>query len=206
MLRKVWAGQLLENCLWPFTTEHYSRSNDTLNCRPDLSYLFQYNIRSAGRVRNIRMAWILKPGLFKLTNSLRNAFYCPHGTSIKTCWFLISDYNSEAAISHFWKPKKSIKYKILWITFYVLWCYRFIEQYAAEGVAIWGITTTNEPTNGVIPINYFNSLGWTADSLVPIQHPLRGMFCFSLHFLLVKKKLNVRMCQTAVFIFTVSYR
>ncbi|KOB74244.1 Glucosylceramidase [Operophtera brumata] len=31
--------------------------------------------------------------------------------------------------------------------------------------AIWGITTTNEPTNGVLGLGKFNSLGWTAETM-----------------------------------------
>ncbi|KAI5635677.1 glycosyl hydrolase family 30 TIM-barrel domain-containing protein [Phthorimaea operculella] len=42
---------------------------------------------------------------------------------------------------------------------------KFLEQYKANGVDIWGITTTNEPVNGIIPIARFNSLGWTPDRM-----------------------------------------
>ncbi|CAH0402652.1 unnamed protein product [Chilo suppressalis] len=37
---------------------------------------------------------------------------------------------------------------------------KFVEQYANEGIKIWGITTTNEPLNGMFGIANFNSLGW----------------------------------------------
>ncbi|CAG4959370.1 unnamed protein product [Colias eurytheme] len=42
---------------------------------------------------------------------------------------------------------------------------KFIEEYAAENITIWGITTTNEPLNGVLGVIPFNCLGWTASEL-----------------------------------------
>ncbi|XP_034827997.1 lysosomal acid glucosylceramidase-like [Maniola hyperantus] len=38
---------------------------------------------------------------------------------------------------------------------------KFLEMYNAAGVPIWGITTTNEPINGIFGLAPFNSLGWT---------------------------------------------
>ncbi|CAH0402650.1 unnamed protein product [Chilo suppressalis] len=38
---------------------------------------------------------------------------------------------------------------------------RFIEEYKANGIPIWGISTTNEPSNGMIGYVQFNSLGWS---------------------------------------------
>lgn len=44
--------------------------------------------------------------------------------------------------------------------------FRFIEMYTAAGVPIWGITTTNEPINGLFALATFNSLGWTMREMV----------------------------------------
>ncbi|RVE53974.1 hypothetical protein evm_001377 [Chilo suppressalis] len=38
---------------------------------------------------------------------------------------------------------------------------KFMEEYKAHGIPIWGITTTNEPINGMIEFAEFNSLGWS---------------------------------------------
>ncbi|CAH2094054.1 unnamed protein product [Euphydryas editha] len=37
---------------------------------------------------------------------------------------------------------------------------KFIEKYDQSGIPVWGITTTNEPFNGVFSFVKFNSLGW----------------------------------------------
>ncbi|XP_026489083.2 lysosomal acid glucosylceramidase-like [Vanessa tameamea] len=37
---------------------------------------------------------------------------------------------------------------------------KFLEKYNQSGIPVWGITTTNEPINGVISLASFNSLGW----------------------------------------------
>ncbi|XP_031764388.2 lysosomal acid glucosylceramidase-like [Galleria mellonella] len=42
---------------------------------------------------------------------------------------------------------------------------KFIEKYSEEGIPIWGITTTNEPLEGILLIVPFNSLGWTSLSM-----------------------------------------
>ncbi|VVC90447.1 unnamed protein product [Leptidea sinapis] len=39
--------------------------------------------------------------------------------------------------------------------------FQFLQTYKSEGVPIWGITTTNEPINGVLNLAPFNTLGWT---------------------------------------------
>jgi glucosylceramidase len=36
-----------------------------------------------------------------------------------------------------------------------------LDEYKVAGLKFWGITTGNEPMNGIIPINRFNSLGWS---------------------------------------------
>lgn len=39
---------------------------------------------------------------------------------------------------------------------------RFLDAYEAEGFRFWGLTTGNEPNNGVVgPLIRFNSMGWT---------------------------------------------
>nr|XP_049699185.1 lysosomal acid glucosylceramidase [Helicoverpa armigera] len=44
--------------------------------------------------------------------------------------------------------------------------YKFLQKYLEKGISIWGITTTNEPTNGLVGfLNYINDLGWTAESM-----------------------------------------
>ncbi|XP_063832884.1 lysosomal acid glucosylceramidase-like [Ostrinia nubilalis] len=42
---------------------------------------------------------------------------------------------------------------------------KFLEKYTAEGIPIWGITTTNEPINGVFNLASFNSLGWSPSDM-----------------------------------------
>ncbi|XP_075984131.1 lysosomal acid glucosylceramidase-like [Anticarsia gemmatalis] len=41
--------------------------------------------------------------------------------------------------------------------------YKFIEHYAAAGVPVWGITTTNEPLDATLDYININNLGWTID-------------------------------------------
>ncbi|XP_028159418.1 lysosomal acid glucosylceramidase-like [Ostrinia furnacalis] len=38
---------------------------------------------------------------------------------------------------------------------------KFLQLYAKEGVQVWAVTTTNEPTNAVLSDTPFNTLGWT---------------------------------------------
>nr|CAD7431410.1 unnamed protein product [Timema monikensis] len=38
---------------------------------------------------------------------------------------------------------------------------RFLDAYKKEGLKFWAVSTGNEPANGIIPVNRFNSLGWT---------------------------------------------
>ncbi|XP_072934604.1 lysosomal acid glucosylceramidase-like isoform X2 [Epargyreus clarus] len=42
---------------------------------------------------------------------------------------------------------------------------KFIEKYEAAGVPVWGITTTNEPINGVFNLAKFNTLGWDIENM-----------------------------------------
>ncbi|KAJ4448142.1 hypothetical protein ANN_10155, partial [Periplaneta americana] len=37
---------------------------------------------------------------------------------------------------------------------------KFLDEYKKQDVEFWGISTGNEPTNGIIPVNRFNSMGW----------------------------------------------
>ncbi|XP_046999707.1 lysosomal acid glucosylceramidase-like isoform X2 [Schistocerca americana] len=38
---------------------------------------------------------------------------------------------------------------------------KFLDAYKNMGLEFWAVSTGNEPSNGIIPINRFNSLGWT---------------------------------------------
>ncbi|XP_071442851.1 lysosomal acid glucosylceramidase-like [Hetaerina americana] len=49
------------------------------------------------------------------------------------------------------------EYFQLWADYII----RFLDEYKHNGHTFWGITTGNEPMNGIIPINRFNSMGWT---------------------------------------------
>ncbi|CAB3246467.1 unnamed protein product [Arctia plantaginis] len=42
---------------------------------------------------------------------------------------------------------------------------KFLEKYKAEGIPVWAITTTNEPTNGLTGLSFINCLGWTANNM-----------------------------------------
>lgn len=42
---------------------------------------------------------------------------------------------------------------------------RFLDAYHAQNLTFWAVTTGNEPLNGIIPVNRFNSMGWT-----PVSH------------------------------------
>jgi glucosylceramidase len=46
---------------------------------------------------------------------------------------------------------------------FLLYC-RFLDEYKKQGVEFWGISTGNEPLNGIIPLYWFNSMGWTPQS------------------------------------------
>ncbi|GBP43697.1 Glucosylceramidase [Eumeta japonica] len=48
---------------------------------------------------------------------------------------------------------------------YALYHLKFLQKYKENNVSAWGITTTNEPMNGVIPLANFNSLGWTPSTM-----------------------------------------
>uniref|UniRef100_A0A2A4K8P8 Glucosylceramidase n=1 Tax=Heliothis virescens TaxID=7102 RepID=A0A2A4K8P8_HELVI len=50
--------------------------------------------------------------------------------------------------------------------------YKFLQKYSEKGIPIWGITTTNEPTSGLVGfLNSINNLGWTAENLMIKEHP-----------------------------------
>ncbi|XP_063229550.1 lysosomal acid glucosylceramidase-like isoform X2 [Bacillus rossius redtenbacheri] len=38
---------------------------------------------------------------------------------------------------------------------------KFLDAYKKEGIHFWAISSGNEPSNGIIPVNRFNSLGWS---------------------------------------------
>lgn len=42
---------------------------------------------------------------------------------------------------------------------------RFLDAYHAQNLTFWAVTTGNEPLNGIVPVNRFNSMGWT-----PVSH------------------------------------
>lgn len=42
---------------------------------------------------------------------------------------------------------------------------RFLDAYREQNLTFWALTTGNEPLNGIVPINRFNSMGWT-----PMSH------------------------------------
>lgn len=42
---------------------------------------------------------------------------------------------------------------------------RFLDAYRAQNLTFWALTTGNEPLNGIVPVNRFNSMGWT-----PMSH------------------------------------
>ncbi|XP_046661458.1 lysosomal acid glucosylceramidase-like isoform X2 [Homalodisca vitripennis] len=42
---------------------------------------------------------------------------------------------------------------------------RFLDEYKKRDVNIWAMSTGNEPSNGILPIKRFNSLGWTPISV-----------------------------------------
>ncbi|OXA58161.1 lysosomal acid glucosylceramidase isoform X2 [Folsomia candida] len=39
---------------------------------------------------------------------------------------------------------------------------KFLQEYEKQGVRMWGLTTQNEPIDGLIPFFPFNSMGWTS--------------------------------------------
>lgn len=51
------------------------------------------------------------------------------------------------------------KYYQTWADYFI----KFLEHYEKSNIKIWGITTGNEPLNGVLPFIKINSLGWTPD-------------------------------------------
>lgn len=49
------------------------------------------------------------------------------------------------------------KYYQTWADYFI----KFLEHYEKTNIHFWGITTGNEPLNGVLPFIKINSLGWT---------------------------------------------
>jgi glucosylceramidase len=43
--------------------------------------------------------------------------------------------------------------------------FRFLDEYRKQNLTFWALTTGNEPLNGIVPVNRFNSMGWT-----PVSH------------------------------------
>lgn len=49
---------------------------------------------------------------------------------------------------------------------YAVYHLKFLEKYLGEGIKIWAITTTNEPTNALIGLcSHINCLGWSAHDM-----------------------------------------
>ncbi|XP_047479433.1 lysosomal acid glucosylceramidase-like [Penaeus chinensis] len=46
-----------------------------------------------------------------------------------------------------------------WADYFV----RFLDEYAAQGINYWGLTTQNQPVDGYLPGFGFNCMGWTAE-------------------------------------------
>ncbi|VVC33980.1 Glycosyl hydrolase family 30, TIM-barrel domain,Glycoside hydrolase family 30,Glycosyl hydrolase [Cinara cedri] len=42
---------------------------------------------------------------------------------------------------------------------------KFLDAYREKNLKFWALTTGNEPINGIVPVNRFNSMGWT-----PMSH------------------------------------
>ncbi|XP_021944901.2 lysosomal acid glucosylceramidase isoform X2 [Folsomia candida] len=53
------------------------------------------------------------------------------------------------------------EYYQLWADYFV----RFLRDYQKEGINIWGVTTGNEPLNGLIPGWPFNCMGWKSSDM-----------------------------------------
>ncbi|XP_050542141.1 lysosomal acid glucosylceramidase-like isoform X2 [Daktulosphaira vitifoliae] len=52
------------------------------------------------------------------------------------------------------------KYMELWAKYHL----KFLDAYKNFNITFWALTTGNEPLNGIIPLNRFNSMGWTPQS------------------------------------------
>lgn len=52
------------------------------------------------------------------------------------------------------------EYYQLWADYHV----KFLDEYGKQGLKFWGLTTQNEPMDGMIPDFTFNCMGWTADT------------------------------------------
>ncbi|EFA07058.2 lysosomal acid glucosylceramidase [Tribolium castaneum] len=48
-----------------------------------------------------------------------------------------------------------------WANYFV----KFLDEYEEQGVEFWGITTGNEPSLALVPLNQINSVGWDATEM-----------------------------------------
>jgi len=51
------------------------------------------------------------------------------------------------------------EYYQVWANYFV----RFFDEYKKHNVEFWGVTTQNEPLDGLLPDFFFNCMGWTAE-------------------------------------------
>lgn len=52
--------------------------------------------------------------------------------------------------------------------YYQVWAdyhLKFFELYNSSGIDFWGVSTGNEPSNGLLPYDNFNAMGWTSTSM-----------------------------------------
>lgn len=68
---------------------------------------------------------------------------------------------------HYLYWNMSLKYDVLQCHLLVLniIC-RFLESYAKHNISFWGLTTQNEPTDGLVKNFQFNAIGWTPQEQV----------------------------------------
>lgn len=66
---------------------------------------------------------------------------------IYLCWYMSQKYDV-------------LQYHILNIIF------RFLESYAKHNISFWGLTTQNEPTDGLVKNFQFNAVGWSPQDQV----------------------------------------
>lgn len=53
---------------------------------------------------------------------------------------------------------------------------KFLDMYKENGIDFWAITTGNEPVNGLLPVQVFNSMGWTPGTVVSLVQLLVNNF------------------------------
>lgn len=56
-------------------------------------------------------------------------------------------------------------YYQIWANYYV----KFFEEYAKHNISFWGVTTQNEPSNGLTPTD-INSIGFLPNQMVKLFH------------------------------------